>query len=118
MIFAEIVLSIYFTVSTTMLSAEVLAMNAKNGPAPPAQTRTFKVHGRVRALDPAQRRIRIAHEEIPGYMSAMTTPFFVKGTDALATLAAGENVQFELVVTKDDAWISHVQKIPEDSACQ
>ena len=40
----------------------------------PLTVRTFQVHGEIRSLDIANKTIRIAHEEIPGYMAAMTMP--------------------------------------------
>ncbi|HET7625894.1 MAG TPA: SCO family protein [Verrucomicrobiae bacterium] len=71
----------------------------------------FQVFGQVRGLDVANKTIRIAHEEIPNYMPAMTMPFSVKDTALLNGLATGDRVKFELVVTKDDSWISRVEKI-------
>jgi protein SCO1/2 len=90
------------------------------GPSPNAQpfpTQTFQVRGQIRSLDIANQVIRIAHEEIPGYMTAMTMPLTVKDPKLLKGLSEGDNVQFELAVTDDDSWISHIQKIlPEDPA--
>jgi protein SCO1 len=72
---------------------------------------TFQVHGRIRSLDRAHQTIVIAHEEIPGYMSAMTMPLQVKAPALFKGLEAGNDVQFELSVTEEDSWISHIEKI-------
>src|ERR1022692_521552 len=77
--------------------------------------RTFQVHGQIRAVDIAAKTVRISHEEIPDYMPAMTMPFPVKNVGVLKGFSAGENVQFELVVTENDSWISHIEKIAGDS---
>jgi protein SCO1/2 len=77
----------------------------------PATAQTFQVRGQIRELDAVNRMVRIAHEEIPHYMPAMTMPFAVKDTGLLKGLSIGDAVQFELVVTGSDSWISHIDKI-------
>lgn len=77
----------------------------------PAGTRTFQVHGQIRALSPQENTIRIAHDEIPHYMPAMTMSLPVKDPGLLKNLTAGDEVQFELVVTLDDSWVSHIEKL-------
>jgi len=96
----------------------VLRFNHLDQAAPHAAVakRTFQVHGQIRSLDPANNTIRIAHEEIPGYMAAMTMPLQVKDPGLFRGLASGNDVQFELSVTDDDSWISHIERIlPEKS---
>src|SRR6476659_6529652 len=67
--------------------------------------RTFQVRGQIRKVDAANRMVRIAHEEIPGYMPAMTMPLTVKEAGLLKGLSAGASVQFELTVTDNDSWV-------------
>lgn len=80
-------------------------------PRPPAGARTFQVLGQIRALDHTDKTIRIAHEEIPHYMPAMTMSFAVKDPLLLGKVALGDEVQFELVVTEKDSWVSHIDKV-------
>ncbi len=80
------------------------------------QARIFEVQGQIRSLDIVNRTIRIAHEEIPQYMPAMIMPFSVKDAALLKGLSAGDSVQFELSVTTNDSWISHIEKIAADGA--
>jgi protein SCO1/2 len=103
---------------TAVLSA--LAFNRHNEAAsgPAGHPRAFQVHGQIRAVDVAGKTVRIAHEEIPNYMPAMTMPFPVKNADILKGFSSGENVQFELVVTENDSWISHIEKIAGDSTAE
>jgi protein SCO1/2 len=103
---------------TAVLSA--LAFNRHNeaNSGPVGHPRTFQVHGQIRAVDVAGKTVRIAHEEIPNYMPAMTMPFPVKSADILKGFSSGENVQFELVVTENDSWISHIEKITGDSPAE
>ena len=96
-------------------SALVLTHRTATPETPPAPVQTYQVHGVVRALTPAEKTIRITHEAIPNYMPAMTMPFPVKDTRLLSGLQVGDQVQFELSVTTNDAWISHIEKIASAS---
>ena len=78
----------------------------------PVPAKTFIVHGTIRNVDVANGILRIAHEEIPNYMPAMTMPFTVKDPALLNGLATGDSVQFELAITDNDSWISHIEKLP------
>jgi protein SCO1 len=84
-------------------------------PTQPSQL-TYQVHGKVRSVDAVAGTVRIAHEAIPDYMPPMTMDFPVKNSPIPKELAPGDDVQFELSVTDDDSWISHLLKIvPEKS---
>jgi protein SCO1 len=71
----------------------------------------FQVKGVVVELLPAEKSVRIQHEEIPGYMDAMTMPFEVKDTNELAGLNAGDAVSFRMLVTENDGWIDQIKKL-------
>jgi protein SCO1/2 len=71
----------------------------------------FHVRGEVRGIDVHAKSIRIKHEEIPNYMAAMTMPFDVRDAALLRGLSAGDEIGFELVVTKDDSWIGSIQRL-------
>jgi protein SCO1/2 len=73
--------------------------------------RTFQVSGRVREITPATKTVTVAHEEIPGYMPAMTMPLQVRDASLLNGLLVGDEVHFELSVTEVDSWISHLEKV-------
>jgi protein SCO1/2 len=78
--------------------------------AAPGAPRTYEVKGTILSLKPEQSAVVIEHEEIPGYMSAMTMPFFVHDTNELAGLIPGEEVRFKMIITQDDAWIEDIEK--------
>ena len=71
----------------------------------------FQARGTVVELQLAENTVRIRHEEIPGYMKAMTMPFEVRDARELDRLEAGDPVSFRLVVARDDAWIDQVKKL-------
>lgn len=64
----------------------------------PAAERVFTVKGEVLALDAANLTATIAHEDIPGFMPAMTMPFTVDSAETIQALATGDVVVFEFVV--------------------
>jgi len=84
-----------------------------NEVSPSASTnlQTFQVKGVVVGLEPDGKTARIKHEEIPGYMGAMTMPLSVRDTNELSGLAEGDAISFRMLVTDDDGWIDQVKKL-------
>jgi protein SCO1 len=70
-----------------------------------APERRFSLKGKVISVDKEHRQATIAHEEIKGFMEAMTMPFTVTEDWALEVLAAGQSVEATLVVQEDRSWI-------------
>jgi protein SCO1/2 len=89
---------------------------AKAGPANALVARTFQVNGRIREVTPPTKTITISHEAIPDYMPAMTMPLQVKDPSLLIGLRPGDEIHFELSVTDDDSWVSHLERIGKASA--
>src|SRR5205823_13413443 len=97
------------------------AVSCEKSPEPrktvPARTAThtnqqvFQVKGVVMAVKPETKEITIKHEEVPGYMEAMTMPFDVKSTNELAGIAPGDAVSFRMIVTDTEGWIDQIKKI-------
>jgi len=83
----------------------------------PASTnaQVFQVKGVVVSVKPEEKIVRIRHEEIPGYMAAMTMPFEVRDTNELTGLKAGDVVTFRMLVTETDGWIDQIQKVAVDT---
>src|SRR5258706_16330688 len=78
---------------------------------PNTHQKIFEVKGVVIAVKPKEKSIEIKHEEIPGYMPAMTMPFDVKNTKELAGLQPGDSVLFRMLVTDTEGWIDQIRKI-------
>lgn len=76
---------------------------------------TYPVAGVVTA-PVADGRVMVAHEEIAGYMPAMTMPFVVGQSETLPGLAVGSRVRFTLNVTGDRAWASGFVVTGHDAA--
>src|SRR5262245_45383022 len=69
-----------------------------------ANQHAFQVKGVVSSVKPGEKTVEIRHEEIPGYMPAMTMPFEVRDTNELAGLQPGDSVAFRMLVTDTDGW--------------
>ena len=100
-----------FTVSCEKRSGTSTADNRTSTKSSTQQV--FQVKGLVVAVKPREKAVEIKHEEIPGYMPAMTMPFDVKDTNELAELEPGQRVSFRLLVTDTEGWIDHIQKLGE-----
>jgi len=74
-------------------------------------TQIFQVKGVVVELDADGQTVKIKHEEIPGYMGAMTMPFEARPTNELSGLVAGDKVSFRMSVTDTDGWIDQIKKL-------
>jgi protein SCO1/2 len=73
-----------------------------------ASERRYDVKGTVVAVDPQRKQITINHEEIPGYMDAMTMPFSLKDEWPYRVLTAGDQIQAVLIVQGDHAWLEEL----------
>jgi protein SCO1 len=72
--------------------------------------KVYKARGVVKEFE-GPTRAQIAHEKIPDYMEAMTMGLEVKNANEFAGVKVGDQIAFDMVVTKDDGWIENVRKI-------
>jgi protein SCO1/2 len=73
-----------------------------------AEPKRYKLTGTVRKIDKESGQVMIRHDEIPGYMKAMTMPFDLKGQEVLNELFPGDEVEGELIVKSDDIEIKNL----------
>ena len=78
-----------------------------------SDARTFEVRGRVVGFGDDDRTIIVEHEDIPGFMPAMTMPFTVRDTAAASMLNVRDAIAFTLHVTGDSSWIADLRKLPD-----
>src|SRR5215207_8237437 len=71
----------------------------------PADEQRYELKGRVVAVDRAKGEVSVEHEEVKGYMAAMTMDFPVRDAEALKVMEAGDRLQASLVVTDDGYWL-------------
>lgn len=68
----------------------------------------YALKGKVVAVDRAKKKATIAHDEIPGYMEAMTMDFPVREDWVWDDLTAGAEIRADLVVDKDGYWLEKI----------
>jgi len=79
------------------------------GSAPSASAQRYDLRGIIRGVDAEKREVTVEHEEIPGYMDAMTMSFPVRDDpQVFEILRAGDRLEAKLVVDEGDYWLEHV----------
>jgi protein SCO1/2 len=73
--------------------------------------RSYLVRGRVVSVSHARRLVVIAHNEIKGYMAAMTMPFSVKDTILLDLVHQKDSVEAILKVSETESWLSTLRLV-------
>jgi protein SCO1 len=110
----RIIISV-FTAVTLAVVVSAVAIHRQTAPANAVRQvpteQSFDVRGRIVSIEPGGKTVHIAHQDIPGFMPAMTMPFTIEHPEQVADLSVGDSVNFHLVVTKDDSWISAMDKI-------
>jgi Cu/Ag efflux protein CusF len=90
----------YNPILIVVLCACLLPLSCRRSP-----EQRFELKGKVVSVDKEHRQVTIAHEEIKGFMDAMTMPFNVRDDRALSALTPGQTVEATLVMQGDRSWI-------------
>ncbi len=72
------------------------------------QSQRYHLVGKVVSVDQAQGILLVDHHAIPGFMDAMTMPYPVPDTAALASLAAGDEITADVVVTATGGHLENI----------
>lgn len=72
--------------------------------AQPTERERYEIKGRVVSVDRAKGEVSLDHEEVKGYMAAMTMDFPIRDAEALKVLEPGDQVQAFLVVADDASY--------------
>ncbi len=75
------------------------------GPRRNPNEKRYDLKGKVVAVNKSERTATIAHEDIKGYMPAMTMPFKIKNDADLELLKPGDQVTGTLVVDDVSSWV-------------
>ena len=84
------------------------------------EARRYELHGQVLAVKADSNEILVKHEDIPGFMPAMTMPYIVKEAALLSDRAPGDLINATLMVAPAGPWLSAITKtgsapLPEDA---
>src|SRR5437899_12711242 len=77
----------------------------------PPDARTYTLQGQVIAVRADRQEATIKHEEIKGFMPAMTMPYKVRDAKLLDGIAPGDLVDARLVVVSNDAYLGQLRKV-------
>lgn len=73
----------------------------------------FTLRGRVESIDLARKRAVIAHQDIDGYMKAMTMPFAVPDEERLRQLKSGDQIEGRLIrdTRNNLTWLEDIRQV-------
>jgi len=97
----------YLTLSST------IAISAACGGSSSADRREYPLQGQVLSVTTDHKEASIKHEEIKGFMPAMTMPYKVRDAKEYEPLAPGDLINATLVVVSNDAYLKDVKKVGE-----
>jgi protein SCO1 len=75
-----------------------------------SRARQYEFRGQVLAVDRTRRELTVKHEDVRGFMPAMTMPFKVEDPRVLDELSPGDLVKATLVVRNSNGYLSAVER--------
>ena len=79
----------------------------------PAARREYRLQGQVLSVAADGKEATIKHEEVAGFMQAMTMPYKVRDAKEFEGLKPGDLLTATLVVVSNDAYLQDVRKVGE-----
>jgi len=73
--------------------------------------RHYTLHGQVLSLADDRKQATVSHEEIKGFMPAMTMPYAVRDARQFDGITAGDLIKATLVVVPNEAYLTGVSKV-------
>jgi len=90
-----------------LLSVFAAACSKSEPPKASDGAKRYELKGKVVSADKANHKVTIQHEEIPGYMEAMTMPFTLLDDWVYSELKPGAQIQATLVVDQGRSWLEN-----------
>ena len=94
-----------FGLTVSACGSKSTSTSTSNNPEASSSAKRYEVKGKVVSVDKANRKVTIAHEEIKGYMEAMTMPFTLLNDDVYSELKPGSQILATLVVDQGRSWL-------------
>lgn len=108
-IFALISIALSFSCSNNNAASNSVNSNTEKT----VEKQTYKSTGVIKAMDVANDKITIDHEDIPGYMPPMEMTESVSDKSLLSGLKRGDKVDFEIERTGSKLLVTKLTKIGE-----
>ena len=90
----------------SLVSLVVLAATCTRSPAP----RQYDLKGQVLTVSPDGRELVVRHDEVEGFMPAMTMPFRLKDPALARDRRPGDLIRARLMVTDVESWLAGIEK--------
>ena len=81
-----------------------------------AKLETYQLTGTVVAVDKPGKLLTVNHEDIPGFMTAMTMAYPVKEDRTLDTLSPGQRITAKVVGNAGGYWLEQIAVEPSRDA--
>jgi Cu/Ag efflux protein CusF len=81
-----------------------------SGSPPRKPAKEYQLRGEIMGLDAGGHVATIKHEEIKGFMGAMTMGYPIKDASKFGKLSVGEPITATVYVTDDEMWVGNIQK--------
>lgn len=91
---------------TVITALAVFASCARSG----AEARQYLLQGQIVALAPERQELTVKHQDIAGFMPAMTMAYRVRDAAQLQGLTRGDTIKATLHVRGTEAWLSAIQR--------
>ncbi len=88
--------------------AVILAGCGATTPVPP--TKQYPIHAVVMSVDSADHTAKLRHDEIKGFMDAMTMDYAVRDSKELKSLRPGETINGTLYVQDTEFWVGNIKE--------
>jgi protein SCO1 len=99
--------AVLFFIFTVLFSAACQRSQTQNQNAS-AEAKSYDLKGKVVAVDREKKKATIAHNEIPGFMPAMTMDFPIKDDWVWDDLTKDSEIRAKLIVDKDVYWLENL----------
>src|SRR5215831_6696106 len=96
-----------FGLTVSACGSKSTSTSTSNNPEASSSAKRYEVKGKVVSVDKAGHKVTIAHEEIKGYMEAMTMPFTLTNDDVYSELKPGSQILATLVVDQGRSWLEN-----------
>lgn len=93
----------------------LLIIGCQTEPALSPNAKRFDLSGKVVSVEPDKHLVTVAHDDIKGYMPAMTMPFTVKDDWVFGVIKPGDRIAAAYVVDGTNSWLEEVVLTQESS---
>ena len=105
-------------IALLLIALFLVACGKSQTPAKPVDVpgqKVYELRGKILSRDRSDNTIKVDHEEIKGFMEAMTMDYSVRGAKVEQLPPDGTRVQAKLHVVGDGFWLSSVSVYPSRS---